>query len=105
MPSISTSREREGAVLSDFVDLLCADEELLRSEFEEIIAASWDDPPPPPATEPHRSEPRSGGAEATHGAAPRTQGAVTTYRDDHRSRQRSPPLLRLPPHRGNVSRR
>lgn len=84
-------------MLSDFVDLLCADEELLRSEFEEIIAASWDEPPRPRAMDPHRSEPRPGAAETTYVGAPWSPVAATRCRDDDRSRQRSPPLLRLSP--------
>jgi hypothetical protein len=97
MPPISASRAQEDAVLSDFVDLLCADEELLRSEFEEIIAASWDEPPRPRAMDPHRSEPGSGRLEITCFAAPWSPVAATRCRDDDRSRQRSPPLLRLSP--------
>src|SRR6478735_2298755 len=29
-----------------FVELLCADEDLLRAEFDAIIAAEWPEPPP-----------------------------------------------------------
>ena len=32
-----------------FLDLMMGDEELLRAEFEGIIAASWRPPTPPPA--------------------------------------------------------
>ncbi len=31
--------------LDTFLDLLCADEELLRAEFEAIVAAEWPRPP------------------------------------------------------------
>lgn len=31
--------------LDEFLDLLCADEELLRAEFEAIVAAGWPLPP------------------------------------------------------------
>jgi hypothetical protein len=47
MPPIPT--EQSGAVPSveeEFLALLCSDEELLRAEFEEIIAAEWPSPPP-----------------------------------------------------------
>ena len=30
-----------------FIDLVVADDDLLRSEFDAIVAASFDDPPPP----------------------------------------------------------
>jgi hypothetical protein len=33
----------------EFLDLVLGDEELLRAEFEGIIAASWRPPTPPPA--------------------------------------------------------
>jgi hypothetical protein len=33
------------AVADNFLDLVCADQDWLRSEFEEIIAASWGEPP------------------------------------------------------------
>ena len=35
----------QAAVLDEFLDLLCADEELLRAEFEAIVAAEWPRPP------------------------------------------------------------
>jgi hypothetical protein len=34
-----------------FLDLVCADDELLRAEFDAIIAAEW--PTPPPAGQDH----------------------------------------------------
>lgn len=33
----------------DFLDLLCADEDLLDAEFEAIIAANWPGAPKPPS--------------------------------------------------------
>lgn len=40
-----------------FVDLVYGDEELVRAEFEALIAASWDPPPPTP---PARPQPAGG---------------------------------------------
>lgn len=38
--------ERSVLVAEDFVELLCADEDLLRDEFDAIIRANWPSPPP-----------------------------------------------------------
>jgi len=35
-----------------FLDLVCQDEDLLRAEFDALIAASWHLPPPPPPAVP-----------------------------------------------------
>ena len=41
-----TERAGEPArVVEDFLDLLCTDDELVRAEFDEIIAAAWPDRP------------------------------------------------------------
>jgi len=32
---------------ADFIALICADDDLLRAEFEEIVSAGWGPPPPP----------------------------------------------------------
>lgn len=40
-------------VRDEFLDVLCADEDFVRAEFEAIIAAAWLTPPPvPPARRP-----------------------------------------------------
>jgi hypothetical protein len=36
----------DAAIDAEFVDLMCADEDLLRAEFDAIIAAEYPDPPP-----------------------------------------------------------
>jgi hypothetical protein len=48
VPNDPTTRACESALAAHerFVELLCADEELLRAEFDAIIAAEWPDPPP-----------------------------------------------------------
>jgi hypothetical protein len=55
-----------------FVDLICADDEWLRDEFDAIIAESWDipaDPPPPPAEDGRPAE-RNPGASPPVAATP-----------------------------------
>jgi len=37
---------------ADFLAVLCADEELLRAEFDAIVDANWDAPPPVPPARP-----------------------------------------------------
>jgi len=75
-----------------FLELLCADEDLVRAEFDAIIAAEW--PSPPPA-EPDR------GADAgrrPRPARPRREASVAAQPSRPRhpgiggwTRQRSPP--------------
>jgi len=74
----------------DFLDLLCAQEDLLDAEFEAIIAANWPDAPPPPS-------PRGVGGGGHRDEPPRsTDGRLPDLGDGWRftdpwSRQRSPP--------------
>ena len=37
-----------GTIDDAFLDIICHDEELLRAEFDALVAASWDEPPSPP---------------------------------------------------------
>lgn len=73
----------------EFIELVCQDEELLRAEFDALIAASWltPTPSPPPApprpTPPDRHVPPVGAEEP-----PRLEGSVPAPRWN---RQRSPP--------------
>jgi len=74
-----------------FLDLLLADEELLRAEFDAIIAAEWPGPPP---NLPHRrvgGEP--GPREERRHPAPATaaRGVGRRSRGEGSARQRSPP--------------
>jgi len=73
-----------------FIELVCADEDLVRAEFDAIIAAEWPSPPP--------VQPASAGADGRPGRAERRGdiGAVLSPRAPHtgiggRARQRSPP--------------
>jgi hypothetical protein len=48
MPSNPVPDARvEPSVDDQFLDMVCADEDLLRAEFEAIIAAKWPTPPTP----------------------------------------------------------
>jgi len=38
------------SLTDDFVDLVCADPQLLRAEFDALVAVSWDSEPPAPPT-------------------------------------------------------
>jgi hypothetical protein len=77
----------------EFVDLICADADLLRAEFEAIVAAGWSNPPPsPPAGRPAE---RSRSAEARPDPREPRLGCCQGLDNpaaDGRSRQRSPPL-------------
>ena len=85
----------EAAVGTDeaFVDLVCADDDLVRAEFEAIIAASWPalpvDPDPVPSPTPRNPE-------RPARAGPRDLGPVGRGRsgDAAWSRERSPPAGR-----------
>ncbi len=57
------------AVHEQFLALLCQDEQLLRAEFEDLIAASWPtrsrrQPPPGSAASPRAQLPRGPGSQA-----------------------------------------
>jgi hypothetical protein len=80
-----------GQLAQEFLALVCADDELLRAEFEEIIAAGWDNPPSRPR--PERGDDRRPGP----GAPPVPAGDEEQPRTSRRTRgaaggrQRSPP--------------
>jgi len=77
-------------VLEDtFVDLVCQDEELLRKEFDALIAASWSLPPPPPPATPDPADRPPGWPAAP---TPEPRPLARTVRPVPRlRRQRSPP--------------
>ncbi|MEV6596809.1 hypothetical protein AB0M36_08095 [Actinoplanes sp. NPDC051346] len=92
MDTAVTGAEPPAAPLagSAFIDLVCHDEQLLRAEFDELIAASWQTPPgPPPPASPQRSAPAAG-----HSFAPviEAERRLTHREPDNGWRhQRSPP--------------
>jgi hypothetical protein len=83
------------ASIAEFLDLICADKELLRAEFDAIIAAGWPaEPPTVRGTGCRRDRPPFGsrGAVAFDDWLPRPQRDSPEVRA--RSRQRSPPTAR-----------
>ena len=78
----------------EFLAVLCADEELLRAEFEAIIDASWDEPPPARPARPNRP---SGQGPTRRRRAPRTVRMRSRHPETRvRGRQRSPPPWPVP---------
>jgi hypothetical protein len=79
----STSTRADAATHEEFLDVILADDELLRAEFDAIIADAWPDPPRAAAQPPHRRL--------------RTWGRGRIAQGPHRpglaawARQRSPP--------------
>lgn len=77
-----------------FIDLLCQDEDLVRAEFDAIIAAAWPGSPgPPPVPAPPGSDDRRPGWPSRPGwtdLSARTQRPLVPPRR-WRGRQRSPP--------------
>ena len=88
MPSLCTRQ-----VGAAFAELICADEQWLRDEFDALIAANYRPPSPPPAppcTPPHpprRLAPATGPA-----PGPGRPQADSSRPGARRQRQRSPPL-------------
>jgi hypothetical protein len=78
---------------AQFADLICADEQWLREEFDALIAANYQ-PPSPPRPAPPRTPPLPPRrpAEATWLAAgPGRSKAVSSHPGGGLRRQRSPP--------------
>ena len=83
------------AVRDAFVDLICQDDDLVRAEFDALVAASWDTPPGPPPPAPPRRPP----AGADHSVTPVVDaarpyaGTSPVRRRDRRQRGPPPPSL------------
>jgi hypothetical protein len=88
---------RPSRLESDFIALICADTELLRAEFEEIVAAGWQSGPPARPT-PERGRHR--GPDSAEHRAEIGDGQPAPAPPGHgcheQARQRSPPR-RWPP--------
>ena len=72
-----------------FVDLVCADDELMRAEFDALIAASWPTPPPVPPVPPRRSAPWPCGL--ADGQREAARPPIHHIPDTRWRRQRAPP--------------
>jgi hypothetical protein len=81
-----------GTIDDAFLDIICQDEELLRAEFDALVAASWDEPPPPPRPP---AVPRPADNPAPQPATRTTTAQEIPSRSHHPApagrRQRSPP--------------
>lgn len=91
MPTHPEAEAIERSVDERFLDLLCSDTELVRAEFDAIIAAEWPDPPSPeirrqPASGPRPEHPRRPSAEPSM-----RQIQDWPLRPEAWRRQRSPP--------------
>jgi len=76
----------------EFAELVCGDPDLLRQEFDELIAASWDGPPPDrPPSPPRRPAPlgRRGHRRTVRRAGPAARIGATGAAP----RERGPPRL------------
>jgi hypothetical protein len=77
---------------ADFIDVVCADEDLLRAEFEAIVAATWPEPPSTPAdplpAAARRPVDRPFRAIQSRADSPPADGDATA---EDRGRERSPP--------------
>jgi len=85
---------------SEFLALVCADEELLDAEFEAIVAALGPPPVPPPAAgEPHGD--RAAGEAPPRGSG-RRAAPTPEVRPQATGRERSPPRRPAPQRRDAV---
>lgn len=58
MATTPVDRTSADPLTEEFLELVCAEEDLLRAEFDEIIAQEWTAPPPP--GEPRAASPTGG---------------------------------------------
>jgi hypothetical protein len=79
---------------AEFLALICADDDLLRAEFDAIITAEWPTPPPRPRNYTRGRQRREGAGRSRHRSAARP----SWLQDQPRrpgvgawSRERSPP--------------
>lgn len=74
-----------------FLDLVCADDELVRAAFDAIVAEEWPAPPSPPPPAPAAGFPEPGKTRLSR-PAPDGRWRVRSHRPVRRvGRQRSPP--------------
>jgi hypothetical protein len=87
---MATVVDRPAGTGTDFIALICADEDLLRAEFEEIVSAGWGPPPLPAGDRGGYRDPDVAGhsAELCDRRPCYTAPGVGC---DERARQRSPP--------------
>jgi hypothetical protein len=81
---------RTGTVDEVFLDLVANDDDLVRAEFDALIAASWDAPPPPPPAVPAPADRPPGWPEPSPAEPARLADRHVPARRP--TRQRSPPV-------------
>ena len=92
--SVAPDLEVEVDTDEAFLEVVCADDDLLRAEFEAIVAASWVGPPDQPTPVP---SPRPPGPAASRVGLPRVTRLLLIEPlpsgpgDGQRGRERSPP--------------
>ena len=88
VPSIELAMTR----VAEFAEVVCGDRDLLRAEFDAIIATSWDQPTPPARWRP-TPWPGPPPLRRTRGSssAGRSSGRQHHPPGEGRSRQRAPP--------------
>jgi hypothetical protein len=76
-----------------FAELICADAQWLREEFDALISASFSQPPAAPPPAPPRVPPSPGppGPPSQHRLRPRLPAACPAVATTGHRRQRSPP--------------
>jgi hypothetical protein len=76
-----------------FAELICADAQWLREEFDALISASFSQPPAAPPPAPPRVPPSPGpaGPPSQHRLRPRLQAVCSVVAMPGHHRQRSPP--------------
>src|SRR5438309_1929527 len=80
-----------------FLDVICDDPDLLRAEFDAIVAGEWPEPPvPTPRREPAYGRPRRGGRGMRWRAA-RIGAEMRDFGGQTWRRQRSPPPVGAAP--------
>lgn len=89
-----------------FIDLICADDELMQAEFDEIVAAEWAVPPPVDSTCAATADGRATGGDHR----PRAPRSRTETREPFPTSSglvfaRSPPVAPRPRHHGPAVRR
>lgn len=100
MPQILQEASVDAARSSQeqFVELMCADAELVRAEFDAIIAAEWSQPPPDePDSGPPPEPPPRGPRRLASGQTPGLPNQKRRTGISASSRQRSPPRHPAPP--------
>ena len=86
---------------ASFAELICADAQWLREEFDALIAASFSQPPAAPPPAPPRVRPPHGraGPPGCHRLRPEAPASTSPLTPPGQRRQRSPPAS--PPTHGS----